>query len=341
MKDIVDVLVSVVIPVYNTEPYLRQCLESIRQQTLRKIEVICVDDGSTDRSCQIITEYTKSDSRFCLVRQENSGPGIARNNGLALVSGKYVIFLDSDDWYETDFLKSMYENITRNNADICICRADEYDNSSNRFYSGTWMLDTECIDGNTLFGPQAISDHIFQFTYGWPWDKLYRTEFIQREELLFPPILNSEDLVFVFESLVAAENICILDKVCVHHRVNRADSVSNTRERQPEAPFQAVEMIYRALKKRDLLNQYQVSFLHWQVNFLIWHISNIVNADLRKKYYSRIRNQCIPEWEKHNAFFACKGDRLTQIKYRLIKLMPCAIFYLTVKCYKVCKRICQ
>ena len=91
--------VSVVIPIYNTEQYLRQCLDSVVGQTLTDIEVICVDDGSTDGSPPILAEYAAQDSRFQIMTQENAGPGAARNSGLRVSSGEYLIFLDSDDWY--------------------------------------------------------------------------------------------------------------------------------------------------------------------------------------------------------------------------------------------------
>ena len=102
-----QVKVSVVIPVYNIEAHLRQCLDSVAGQSLSDLEIICVDDGSTDTSPAILAEYARRDPRFQVVWQANAGPGAARNRGMELAAGKYLIFLDSDDWFEPDFLERM------------------------------------------------------------------------------------------------------------------------------------------------------------------------------------------------------------------------------------------
>ena len=99
--------VSVIIPVYNIEAHLRQCLDSVVRQTLTDIEIICVDDGSTDTSFKILTEYAAEDNRFLILTQENAGPGVARNTGLEQARGEHLIFLDSDDWFEPEFLERM------------------------------------------------------------------------------------------------------------------------------------------------------------------------------------------------------------------------------------------
>lgn len=100
-----DIKVSVIIPVYNVEKYLRQNLESVQKQTLKDIEIICVDDGSTDSSCKIAEEFAAADSRFVVIKQQNGGAGAARNNGLRHAKGKYLSFLDSDDFFEPDMLE--------------------------------------------------------------------------------------------------------------------------------------------------------------------------------------------------------------------------------------------
>ena len=92
--------VSVIIPVYNVEPYLKQCMDSVVGQTLKDIEIICVDDGSTDGSLDILKEYATEDSRIQIIEQKNAGAGAARNNGMRHATGKYLSFLDSDDFFE-------------------------------------------------------------------------------------------------------------------------------------------------------------------------------------------------------------------------------------------------
>ena len=114
--------VSLILPVYNTGKYLRQCLESIENQTLKNFEVFCVDDGSTDDSVEIISEYVKKDSRFHLLEQKNAGGGAARNHGMEAAKGEYLAFLDSDDFFEPGLLEKQAKRLDETKADLSVCK---------------------------------------------------------------------------------------------------------------------------------------------------------------------------------------------------------------------------
>lgn len=216
--------VSVIVPVYNIEVHLKQCLDSIVAQTINDLEIICVDDGSTDTSLQILQKYAAEDSRFRIITQANAGPGAARNAGLKIATGEFLIFLDSDDWFEADFLELMVKRAEETAADVTICRAVEFDAGTGTDIASEWMLKTQYLPGN-VFSPIDIRSYIFQFTYGMAWDKLYVRSFLAQKNLRFPILFNSEDLAFIFPSLLAANRIAILDRALLHHRVNRASSV--------------------------------------------------------------------------------------------------------------------
>ena len=113
-----NIKVSIIVPVYNVEKYLRQCLDSLINQTLQEIEIICVDDGSTDNSSNILSDYAQKDSRIIVHRQENQGLANARNAGLKLANGEYIGFLDSDDFVDIDFFEKLYQAASSDNADI-------------------------------------------------------------------------------------------------------------------------------------------------------------------------------------------------------------------------------
>lgn len=126
--------VSIIIPVYNMERYLRECLDSVENQTYRNLEIIVIDDGSTDSSATICDEYGKKDSRFKVIHQKNSGLSVARNTGLDVATGNFITFLDSDDWFALDLIKTQLETITKWNADIAICRHEStYKNARIQF----------------------------------------------------------------------------------------------------------------------------------------------------------------------------------------------------------------
>lgn len=333
-----SIKVSVIIPVYNTELYLIQCLDSLVNQTLKEIEIICIDDGSTDNSLQILQNYMSKDKRLIVKKQKNMGPGMARNEGIRKAQGKYIIFLDSDDWFEPNFLEEMVKRAEETNADIVICKADEFDTNTQRRFSGEWMLKKRFLPG-TLFSPFTISDHIFQFTYGMAWDKLYRTDYILKSKIEFPALANSEDLVFVFPSLLCAERIAVYPQTFIHHRINRNSSVSNSREKNPDAPYQAFQMVKNILEEKNLTPKFKRSFLNWAMEFLIWHISNMDHSEIQKSYYKKLKNDWFRDLEFEKYPVSYYENKITYLKYFLVKNFPYPVFVLLLKAYKTIIRI--
>ena len=254
--------VSVIIPVYNAEKYLRQCLDSVLSQSLKEIEIICVDDGSADKSRDILREYATADERLKIMTQENRGPGAARNSGMEAAAGRYIMFLDADDWFEPDMLSDLYETAERNSADITVCKAERFDNRTGKTLDSAWMLKEEYLPGEA-FSPEEIAEHLFQFTYGQVWDKLFYRKFLVEKELRFPEMWAAEDTAFAYKGLLQAERICVLPEVKVHYRVNVNGSVSNSFVKHPDAPFKAFELAYVFLKDSGLYERFERSFLNW------------------------------------------------------------------------------
>lgn len=328
--------VSVVIPVYNTEEYLHSCLDSLRGQTLQELEIICVDDGSTDGSLAVLKGYAEHDPRFHIFAQKNQGPGAARNAGLDQASGKYLIFLDSDDWFESDFLESMVAQAETTGADVTICCSDEFDTHSGQVLDGSWMLKLPLLP-KTVFSPEEVAENLFQFTYGWPWDKLYRREYVLKEGFRYPDLAISQDLVFVYPSIFCAGSISISNRTFIHHRVNRVASVSNSRSKTPEASYQAFKLVEECLEKRRLMERYQKSFLNWAMEFLVWHVCNIGNRVVQRQYYRVLREVWLPEqhFERYpRSYFT---NRTVYAKYRLVRCVPYSFFFAILWLYKVLK----
>ena len=135
-----EIAVSVILPVYNVERFLSQCLDSLIQQTLRNIEIICVDDGSTDRSVEILENYAKRDKRIRIVHQPNAGAGAARNSGMKIARGKYLSFLDSDDFYELEMLEKAYLKCEKDDANICVYRSNQYNQQTSKYTDMSWTI---------------------------------------------------------------------------------------------------------------------------------------------------------------------------------------------------------
>ena len=223
-------VVSVIVPVYNVEQYLPQCLDSIVNQTLKNIEIICVNDSSTDNSLNILNHYAEKDPRIKVVTQPNGGAGAARNRGLSLAAGKYLSFLDSDDFFEPDMLELAYNKAVCDKADFVVFQSDQYYTDRKEFVSVPWTLREKEIPPYTPFNHRQMTDNIFKVFVGWAWDKLYDREFVEKNHLRFQEQRTSNDMLFVFSGVAVAKRISVVKKVLAHQRRDAKDSLSKTRE---------------------------------------------------------------------------------------------------------------
>lgn len=331
--------ITVIIPAHNIANHLRHCLDTVLAQSETDLEILCVDDGSTDGTPGVLAQYAEQDPRLRVLTQANAGPGAARNAGLAQAKGEYVIFLDSDDWFEPAFLEKMLGRAQATGADITICRGVEFDNHTGQELHSEWMLKTQLLPPELVFTPQQVREHLFQFTYGMAWDKLYRRELLQKTQLQFPVLFNSEDVAFVFPSLLAAQRIAVLDEVFIHHRVHRAASVSNTRSSQPDAPYQAFAAVKRYLEQSGEAALYQRSFLTWAMEFLVWHVSNMDDPAIQKEYLRVLKYKWLPELRFERFPPSWYESRSAYYKYLLAKYAPTPVFIGIVAVYKAIKRL--
>lgn len=207
-------------PIYNAYDYLRPSMDTVLDQTLREIEVICIDDGSTDHSLDIIKEYSKRDERIRIVTENNAGVSTARNKGIVRARGEYIIFLDADDFYEPDLLEKLYARASVDNLDVTCTLFDIYNDKHARFTPGNRGDHSEIFDGGKVTSKSEYPDFILASTTGYVWNKLFRTSFIRDKELTFAPELYIfEDVYFVSAALSLAERVGRVDSVLVHHRV--------------------------------------------------------------------------------------------------------------------------
>ena len=175
--------VSVIIPAWNVSSYLRQCLDSVINQTMTNIEILCVDDGSTDDTPNILSEYAKKDSRISVIHQENRGAGAARNNALQYVRGKYLSILDSDDFFEPDMLEKSFTAAEENQAEIVVFGCDFYSESSGRYVSCPNSINRLLLPSSKVFSLSDVRRDAFRLFIGWAWDKLIRTDLVREYSL--------------------------------------------------------------------------------------------------------------------------------------------------------------
>lgn len=289
-------IVSVIMPVYNGEAYLRQCLDSVVNQTLKEIEIICVDDGSSDRSVEILKEYGAKDERITVIQQENAGAGAARNNGLSRASGRYLSFLDSDDFFETDMLEKAVAKIEADRADFVVFRCDHYLNDTNTFKKAAYTLKKQTLPPYVPFNFRQITDNVFKAFVGWAWDKVYDREFVMKHNLKFQEQRTSNDMLFVFSALVLAGRITCLDDVLAHQRRNNGESLSNTREKSWFCFYNALTALRDMLKEKGLYEELKRDFVNYAVHFSLWNL-NTITGDCYYKLYDKLHNEWFEELE--------------------------------------------
>ncbi len=210
--------VSIIIPVYNVEKYLRECLDSALGQTLKDIEVICVNDCSTDGSLEILREYASKDDRLKIIDfSENQGPSITRNTALDVAKGDYIMFLDSDDWLELSACEEAYNQIHKNGNDFVFFDCREYLQKAKKFIAGDKLdvLRRYAHDPNL-----RLQDIKTPFISGCQiWFKIYRKSFLNENNIRFPSEHFGEDCVFFIKTLACCKSMSVLDKQLYNYRV--------------------------------------------------------------------------------------------------------------------------
>lgn len=231
-----DIIVSTIIPVYNVEKYLKQCLDSVLKQSLQDIEVICIDDCSTDNSYEILKEYEANDSRVKVIKNEvNRSAGACRNTGIKMATGKYIHFLDSDDWLEEDAYRKLYECITESDSDICVFLCNKFDNVTEEVLKPVYF---PYMTGTVM----KFEDNYKHFlnTAVVPWNKLFKADFIKEKNILFDEITCANDRTFYFSSITQAEKITFLKEHLINYRINNSDSlVGQARKKHYDCHFES------------------------------------------------------------------------------------------------------
>lgn len=252
--------VSVIMPCYNVEKYIRQCLESLLQQSLSDFEIICVDDGSTDETVNIIKEYQQEDDRIRLIKQKNQYAGVARNNGLAAASGEYVIFLDSDDFFAESMLEKACSAADENNADVVVFGFKRYDESKKEFSKKEELPKKEGIPDKAVFSSSEANEFIFKFTNPAPWTKLFRRSFILETGLEYQALPNSNDFFFILAALSCAERITVVREALAFYRVNMPMSTQGSKHKNPLCFLEAINALYDNLNKRGVYEVFERGF---------------------------------------------------------------------------------
>lgn len=218
--------ISIIMPVYNASPYLRQCLDSVVAQSFTNFEIICIDDASSDVSWDILNDYATKDKRFILCRNtSNSGAGFCRNLGMQKAKGKYLYFMDADDFLLPDALLHMQQSAEHHHADIVVGKANilgHLDDSKDDYY-GLKAVPYQYFHHTTNIS--ELKNLAFKLNFE-TWNKLYRHDFIRRNNFHFQTLPSVNDVYFHLVTLVTADKIYIIDEIVYYYRLDSLGSVS-------------------------------------------------------------------------------------------------------------------
>ena len=281
MESSKNIEVSVIMPVYNSGACLRETIDTLLNQTLRNIELICVDDGSEDNSVELIETFLKTDDRIRFLRKEHEGAGAARNAGLKEASGEYVIFLDSDDLFDPLLLEKTYKKGKKTEADIVLFGAKRYDNRTGETVDAPRYLWRKLIPEKEVFSREDMDGKLFDLTGTVPWTKLFRRQFILEQNLKFQNLPNSNDVFFVLVAMAEAVRISIVREDLVCYRVYREGSLQNRKDEHPLCFLKAYEDTYEELNRRGLYDEVEQGFADLVLSGCVFNINTVYSEKAR------------------------------------------------------------
>ncbi|MCQ2101783.1 MAG: glycosyltransferase family 2 protein [Fibrobacter sp.] len=311
-------LVSVIIPVYKVEPYLRECLDSVVNQTYYNLEIILVDDGSPDDCPKICDEYAENDSRIKVIHKENGGLSDARNCGIDIASGKYLTFVDSDDVIHSLYVESLYNALCECCADVSVCQYVSFvKNESIPFGEN-------CVDVKTLVGRDAVIDlynrqcrFSYKMKFGVPiqaWGKLYRKELF--EQICFPFGKIHEDQFIVPLILYRAKNVAVISKNLYFYRKVEHSIMKNHFSLKRFDDLEAVSNCIDFFKKKKELEIVNVAEkCYTRLSYLYYMMARIANLEYQLPRKYKVNFVKVFLWQRNNS--------LLNMRETIAYLFPC------------------
>ncbi|MGN0030516.1 MAG: glycosyltransferase family 2 protein [Candidatus Gastranaerophilaceae bacterium] len=284
--------VSIIVPVYNVEKYLRQCLDSLVNQTLQDIEIICIDDKSTDNSLNILKEYAQNDNRIVVLEQEiNQGQGVARNRALDVAKGDYIMFCDPDDWYELEACEHAYNQISTNKNDMVIFSFSKFYEETRKTVSENRLKVLSEYIGVQNIPLNNLNENYIRDLYSVC--QIYDKNFLNKNNIRFGTSRMYEDQVFSVLCYVYANDISLLDEYLYNYRIRRTSTIFNNTESYKD-------LMLLSLYFFDLINNknnksLQAAFLHNRFNSIFYWFNFLTKIDpsIKKDFYNKIREYFI------------------------------------------------
>lgn len=283
--------VSVIVPVYNVQDYIEKCINSLVNQTLQDIEIIIVNDGSKDSSVKIINQFIKQyPKKIIYLEKENGGLSDARNYAMSYAKGKYIAFLDADDYVEFDTYEKMYEIAKNENSDMVECDFYwEYPNKVKKDIGQAYNGKKEMIQKVRVVA----------------WNKLIKREILTKTNIKFPKGYRYEDVEFTYKLVPYLNKVSFLKEPCIHY-VQRENSISNSQNEKTRQIFDVLDNVIDFYKKNQIYDKYKEELEYVYTRYLLCssllRMVKIENKKTRKKVLNETwerLNTRFPNWKKN------------------------------------------
>lgn len=284
-----NVKVSLIIPVYNAEEFLDESINSLLNQTLKDIELICVNDGSKDNSLKMLEDFAKDDDRVKIINQENQGCGAARNKALDNANGDYIYFFDPDDYLTPNALEKLYDNAISNNSDFVIFKIASFRDGEPINYDEPGFEFEKIFNDvdfdNFTFNYRAIKRHVLLSSFA-PWTKFYKKGFLDKyDDFRFHINVAFDDVPFHVQSMLRANRISYIPEFFYHYRLSNPNSVNNTASNAPDI-FKIVDYVENFLKNEGYFDEFRDDFLI----FKITQLSMYIISSNSEEYFNMVKS---------------------------------------------------
>ncbi len=287
-------LISVVMPVFNVRKFLRRALDGLLRQTFPRFEVLCVNDGSTDGSADLLREFASQDPRLRVLDQPNSGAGAARNAGLAAARGECILFLDADDIFHSRMLDKLWARYEETRPDVLIFAFRRFNNRTRKEYGPPAGLSIKTVPQPlAVFSARDIAPKLFQITTPSAC-KLWRREFLREHHLAFQNLPTSNDLFFTYMGLAQARRIAILNESLFLYRTHTKGSLTHRRQKHATGFFDSLLATRNALRQLGLYETFETSFRNAALSVCLWNLA-AVSGKAFAQLYDELRTRMFRE----------------------------------------------
>lgn len=290
-------LVSLILPVYNAAEFLEQGLDTLKNQTLHNIEIITVDDGSTDNSLEILQKYAAMDKRFRVLQQQNKFAGAARNLGLAHARGEYVVFLDSDDFFARSLCEDAYFAGKVHNADVVLFGAKHFNHATKQYKEAPWLLQAHLAPEKQPFSYRDCPDVLYRISTPAPWTKMFRRAFVEEQGLQFQTLHNTNDLFFTYSAIAMARRIATVNKSLVYYRVGLESNLQTKKKRHPFCFYEAYLAWHDQLQKLGTLDVVKKSYVNVALSGCLHNLRSNGDLEAKRQVFDKLKEEAFEKLE--------------------------------------------